>query len=480
MNRRAVYAFVAFVCVIAVALATRVDWHQLTLLSSVDYWGLATLILLGLVAEGQALPIKMGGTASGSSIAFLPIFTIVLLFGPAATVLSMIISGPIVEFLIRKKTPVRANFNIGQYILSTSIAGLVYSQVGGIPLMVMDPAVRSGAIVAQFGPFVLFGAVFLLVNNTAVAAVIALSQGLVFREVWGRLVGRSGTNIFSDLLIGPIAVAVAALYLQVWVVGLFLAILPLLFVRRSYLTTHQLLEANRNLLKALVKAIETRDPYTSGHSLRVSHLAGKIAEELGLGTAAVERIKTAALLHDVGKIEAVYTGILAKPDKLTEEERGVIQSHVTKGEELLRTLSSLPEPILLSVRHHHEREDGQGYPDGLLADQIPIGARIISVCDAVDAMLSDRPYRKALPITAVLQQLNEHCGTQFAPHIVEALVESGLLGEYADMMRVTRAGESDMAITHAVDEIDSPIPHRLESGRHARATLRSVQGFGSA
>ncbi len=476
MQQRSVHLYVTAVCLLAAVLAAGSDWGQLQGFSAADFWGLGTLVLLGFLAEGQALTIKMGRTAGGSSIAFLPLFTIVLLFGPAATVLSMLVSGPIVEYGIRRKRPLRANFNIGQYVLSTAVAGLAYTAVGGVALMALAPGARAAAILPQFGPFVLFGVVFLFVNNTAVAAVIALSQGLVFREVWGRLVGRSGTNIIYDMLIGPIAIAVAALYIQVGWVGLLLAILPLFFIRHSYLTTQQLQEANRNLLKALVKAIETRDPYTSGHSLRVSHLAGRIAETMGLSSRSVERIEQAGLLHDVGKIEAVYTGILSKPESLTPEERAVIQSHVTKGEELLRSLASFPEDILGAVRHHHEREDGRGYPDGLAGDQIPTGARIIAVCDAVDAMLSDRPYRRALSIPIVIRELTEHSGKQFDPRVVKALVTSGLLSEYVDMMRASRVGEPPGGPLTPVEPLQQPGVRR--GAERQRFPLKSI-GTGS-
>jgi len=213
---------------------------------------------------------------------------------------------------------------------------------------------------------------------------------------------------------------------------------PLLFIRHAYSDHSRLRDANAALLKALVKAIETRDPYTSGHSLRVAHLAKRIAEGLGLPRAAVGRIEQAALLHDIGKIEAPYTPILSKPTSLTKEERAIIQSHVTKGEELLRNLSSFPDDVLRTVRHHHEREDGQGYPDCLQGSEIPVGARIVAVCDAVDAMLSDRPYRRALSLEAVRRELKEHSGRQFSPDVVNVLINTELLDEYADLIRHSR------------------------------------------
>ncbi len=438
----AIRAYIGAVCVLATFLAVRQDWTAFVGWAAEDYWGFATLIVLGIAAEQQALTIKVGRIAGGSSIAFLPLLTIVLLFGPTPAVVFYIVGGVIAEYLIRHKEPWRANFNVGQYVASTALGGAAFTAAGGEALITLDDTVRSSMILEQFGPFVLFGVVFLVVNNAFVAGVMALSQGMKFRETWRHLVGASGTNLLLDLLIGPIAIAVATLYLQIGPTGLLLAILPLFFIRHSYQTTQELQVANRDLLKALVKAIETRDPYTSGHSLRVSHLAKTIAEQLGLARTAVERIEVAALLHDIGKIEATYADILGKPDSLTPEERATIQSHVTRGEELLRDLASVPEDVVKAVRHHHEREDGSGYPDGLRGAEIPIGARIIVVCDAVDAMLSDRPYRRALPVSVVLRQLREHSGRQFDSVIVDALLDSDVLRGYAHAIRVSRVQHS--------------------------------------
>ena len=224
-------------------------------------------------------------------------------------------------------------------------------------------------------------------------------------------------------------------------------------------------ESNADLLTALVKEIETRDPYTSGHSLRVSQLAQQIAEQMGLSRISVEHVRQAALLHDIGKIEAVYTDILRKPDQLTPQEREIIQSNVTRGEQLLRDLSSVPEPVVRAVRHHHEREDGRGYPDGLLGDEIPIGAKIIVVCDAVDAMLSDRPYRRALPLAKVMEQLESHGGQQFDHRVVRALVSSDILSEYAEMMRAGRVDSSGDDLSPAASAPVTPIRKRRRARR---------------
>jgi HD-GYP domain-containing protein (c-di-GMP phosphodiesterase class II) len=128
---------------------------------------------------------------------------------------------------------------------------------------------------------------------------------------------------------------------------------------------------------------------------------------------------------------------------LTPEERAIIESHVTRGEQLLRDLSSVHEEVVRIVRHHHEREDGGGYPDGLVGDAIPIGSKVIVVCDAVDAMLSDRPYRNALPLSKVLEQLELHAGTQFDKRVVDALVGSDILTGYAETMRLAREEQAE-------------------------------------
>lgn len=442
MANRALLLYISSVCLLAAGSGLILDWGVFSQLTPEDWWGLGTLMGLAILAEAQAVDIHVGRSPGGNSMAFLPLFSTVLLFGPAPTVLVIFFNGVVAEHFIRKKELQRAVFNVGQYVLCSAIAGLTYTAAGGEALMLIEGEVTSSMLIAQLGPFVLFGVVFLFINNSAVAGAITLSQGLDLREVWLRLVGGTGSNLLSDLLIGPIAIAVAALYMQIHITGLLLLILPLYFIRRSYFTAVQLQHANRDLLKALVKAIETRDPYTSGHSVRVAHLARRIAETMGLDGRTVEEVETAALLHDVGKIEAVYTDIIAKPDALTPEERIVIESHVTKGEELLRNLASVPESVIKAVRHHHEREDGSGYPDALTTEQIPLGSQIISVCDAVDAMLSDRPYRTALSVPQVLQQLQQHAGSQFNRRVVDALIHSGLLGEYADLMRVSSRASS--------------------------------------
>jgi putative nucleotidyltransferase with HDIG domain len=434
MKLRPIHIYVATYVVLALIALVGQEWaailprDQGSLAGAFDpITGFLVLLLLGFFSESLTLPISIGKKAgSTSSIIFLPLLASLLLFGSAPTVLFMTITGVAGEFIIRKKEPLRASFNSAQYVLATAVGGWVFSALGGQALAFQVSADVIGWRV-QILAFVGFGVSFVVLNNAAVTGAIALSEGMALRKVWYQIVGRSGTNLLYDILVSPIAIAVAFLYVELKALGLLVVILPLLFIRHAYLTIVQLQRANRDLLKALVKAIETRDPYTSGHSLRVASLAVRIADALGFSPKKQKDVETAALLHDIGKIEAVYTEILGKPSSLTNTERKVIESHVTKGVELLEELSSFPVEVIDAVRGHHERVDGKGYPHQLKGEDIPPAARIINVCDAIDAMLSDRPYRKALTLDAVREQLLIYGGKQFDLEVVNAAIQENVL-----------------------------------------------------
>ncbi len=436
---KAINLFVGVIALIAAASLLIVPWEALRPLWGVEFAGFATLLAFGLISESQTNRVAVAKSTGQSSIVFIPLWASVVLFGPAPTVLFMVVTGIIGETLIRRKEPIKAIFNVCHWIIAVVAGGLVYQSLGGIPLAFQSTGGAVGAdLGAQIVPFVAFGAVFMAINVTSVSAAIAISDGVSVRQIAPMVLAHSGMNLLYDLLLSPIAIALAYLYLAADVLGLAVFLLPLLAIRHAYQVNLRLQDANRDLLRALVKAIETRDPYTSGHSVRVAALAKLIGRELGLQRRQLDMIETAALLHDIGKIDAVYSEILRKPAELSEDERQIIESHVTKGIELLKSVSSFPDDVLASIRYHHERMDGKGYPEGIRGRQIPMGARIIKVCDAVDAMLSDRPYRDALSLTAVREQLVIHSGTQFDPEIVGAILRSEVLEEHKEEVDRTR------------------------------------------
>jgi len=172
---------------------------------------------------------------------------------------------------------------------------------------------------------------------------------------------------------------------------------------------------------ALTEAIESRDPYTGGHCHRLAHWAVELAKTLGLPPRDIEAIGLGAALHDVGKI-VVPDVILMKPGKLTPVEFAAIKQHCYSGGQICKRVPFLQAAYPI-VYHHHERYDGSGYPDGLKGDEIPLGARIVAVADAFDAMTTDRPYRQALSQKEAEAILRNGAGQQWDPRLAEALLD---------------------------------------------------------
>lgn len=189
-----------------------------------------------------------------------------------------------------------------------------------------------------------------------------------------------------------------------------------------------LVHANLATIKAMAAAVDAKDPYTQGHSQRVSRYAVALGRALNVTAADLERLELAALLHDVGKI-AVPDAILKKEERLTEEEFFIIKEHPVTGESMLVGLPYLSKDILPAVRHHHERWDGRGYPDGLAGGAVPPDAAIMAVADSFDAMTSTRTYRPALTSKEAVRRIREGSGTQFAPHVVVAFERAFVAGD---------------------------------------------------
>jgi putative nucleotidyltransferase with HDIG domain len=216
---------------------------------------------------------------------------------------------------------------------------------------------------------------------------------------------------------------------------------PIILVRQLYRSTVELTTVTEELLELMVAAIEARDAYTSGHSRRVALASEIIAKAMGMNAAEVERVSVAALLHDVGKIDEKFGPILAKEGRLTPEEWEIMKQHPTRGAQLVGLLSSLKD-IVPPVRHHHENWDGTGYPDGLRGEQIPVAARIIMFADTLDAITTDRPYRKALGIEEARAEFLRFRGKQFDPTICDRVVSAAVWSElYENFAKKSRQSQ---------------------------------------
>jgi putative nucleotidyltransferase with HDIG domain len=214
-------------------------------------------------------------------------------------------------------------------------------------------------------------------------------------------------------------------------------------------------------VRSLAAAIDAKDPYTRGHSERVSHYSEVIARTLGLPEKEVEVIRIGALMHDVGKI-GIEDKVLGKAGPLTEEEFDIMKSHPVKGAVIIEPVRQLKE-MIPPMKHHHENLDGSGYPDGLKGDEIPLHAMIVSVADTFDAMTTNRPYQKAMDITYVFERMRSFVGKKFSKEIVEALIrayEEGLI----------RPGIATRPATTPKTPAGEPRADQMASGRRRVAT----------
>ena len=431
MNRRTT-VYCSLIVTAAVALLPFQDWRALGNLQGDQAFGFGVLVLLAVMSEVLPVMTTVGRHQMTSSIAFIPFFACALLFPPVAAITAAVITAASAQIFVHKRPPLRAAFNTAQAAISMWVAIGLYEVLGGVHANPLALDLRSFSDLLAFAGLSFS---FFFVNQVLVSGAIALSKNERVSTVVHRVIAPGGDNFLYDVLVSPIAVIVALLYSYIQAPGLFIGILPLLIIRHSYSSNAKLEQANKDLLTVLIKTIETRDPYTSGHSIRVSILARAIAEDMDLSPAYIDRIEMTALVHDVGKIDAVYAPIISKEGSLTESEWFVIKTHAAKGAEFLETLSSFHKEAIASVRHHHERYDGTGYPAGIGGTDIPLPARIIMLSDSIDAMLSDRPYRKALTVAHVRDELSRCAGTQFDPKIVEQILRRNTLERAAALVR---------------------------------------------
>jgi putative nucleotidyltransferase with HDIG domain len=378
------------------------------------------LSALGVVAELLAYTLSQSATASGS-IAFIPYLATVLIVPSWLAVAAVVGVKCITELSIRRQR-IKGVFNILTHALTMSLAIGVFLSLGGESLLGHSGA-SLGGMTAEFGSAAIVAfAVAFIASTMLVSVVIALENKRPVFSIWRE---NTLSTIAIDLLATPIVFVFAWVYSQFGAIAAAAAWVPMVGIRHVYRVNLELEQTNQELLQLMVKSIEARDPYTSGHSRRVSKFAVAIARELGLSEREIKAVATAGLLHDVGKIYEKYAPILRNPGRLTPAEWVTMQEHPIDGANLVATISRLRE-VVPAVRHHHENWDGSGYPDKISGDDIPLASRIIMFADTIDAMTSARPYRGALTEPEVRAEIVRCRSTQFDPGIADRLLAAGI------------------------------------------------------
>ncbi len=317
--------------------------------------------------------------------------------------------------LIQRTGPAKTVFNVAQHVLAITCSVFAY-RLTGAQGVVYGGEISALALLSCF-----LG--FFVANSIAVAAVISAETKQGVFGIWREM---SLRGIANDLIAVPFIYVFAKVYVELGVLAASAAAALVLVVRQLNSTNEELHRSNKELLELTVTTLEARDPYTSGHSRRVSQYSRMMGQSLSISAKQVDRLAVAALLHDVGKIHEVFAPILSKPGKLTAQERAIMESHPIKGAELVRISSHLRDTVD-PIRHHHEAWDGSGYPDALAGDAIPVFARVIAIADTIDAMASDRPYRKGLSPERIRAEIVRMSGIQFDPKMIATLAETGTI-----------------------------------------------------
>jgi putative nucleotidyltransferase with HDIG domain len=418
MNQSATKRYV-LLCIVGAVLSTALVARVSPGLNWEDAAAAGFFALIGLAA--QALAHRLPKGVSGS-IGFIP-FMSALLIAPSLPLVCAVGLAILAAEVVQQQVALKATFNVAQQVLSMSLAVLVFGAVGGVPITSQQSFVVL--------PFALSFGTFLLVNTAMVSGVVAVSQNRKVLQVWRQVT--HGTVLYDFF-------ALPVVYLFAWVYvykGPWLAsaiAVPLIGVRQLYKTNRQLETINEEMLQLMVAAIEARDPYTSGHSQRVAEYSRIVAAAAGMRSREVERVHTAALLHDVGKIHEEFAPILRKPGRLDEAEFAIMRSHSEKGATLVSKVTQFRD-LVPAIRNHHEAWDGTGYPDRLAGEEIPLWARVIMFADTIDAMTTDRPYRQALSVASVREELRLQAGRQFDPEIAAELIADKHWQRLADAIR---------------------------------------------
>jgi HD-GYP domain-containing protein (c-di-GMP phosphodiesterase class II) len=411
MNKRAyailtkMYIVIVAVCIIPMIYFTK-DSIRLKNLPEMAFW-----IILVTITECRPIFINEVDETNEITLSFAVHLASIFILGIEKTILIGIVSTLFAETILKKPWYKRI-FNTGQYAITLAICGHLYY------LLKISPNRHLINIVLDMPAILICSTAYIAINSIMISIIIYLTTNDKFLD-----------TLFLDIkvIIGyfyalvPISIAIAFIYDPKYPFTIMIMIPPVLLMEQSVRRFYKLRTEAKSTLAALADIIDKRDKYTYDHSARVAMYSKEISEQLDLSTNEVSRIEMAGLVHDLGKI-SIEDSIIKKNDKLTSDEYNIIKGHPETAYHLLRNIKSF-EKSAEYVLCHHERFSGGGYPNNISHENIPLGARILTVADSYDAMTSDRLYRSAMTPRKAVDELIKNSGTQFDPVVVEAFIE---------------------------------------------------------
>ncbi len=416
-----VWAFVSSISVIGAAILTAAV-NELTNGSFSIYIPLLAILT---IASGR-FRIKVPGHSATVSVSEVFVFAAVLLFGPAVATVIVAADGLWISLTQSDKRLYRAMFNIAEPAITTAIAGQAFvvtmaAQPFGLP--------NSGPSALML-PTIVMAAVYFGLNSALTAIAVALESGGSAYKLWRGHSAYLAMNYYAAASLATLIIRGEST-INLGVLGLVAPLLILSYAAYKSAAS-RVQDADRHLrevehlyhstVETLAIAVDAKDQVTHGHIRRVQRHTVAVAKALGVtDRMQIMALEAASLLHDVGKL-AVPDYVLNKPGALSPSEFERIKLHAAKGAEILSAVE-FPYAVVPVVRHHHEQWNGKGYPDGLAGEDIPFGARILSVVDCFDAVTSDRPYRRKMSDEQGIEILRARSGTMYDPRIVEAFIK---------------------------------------------------------
>ena len=401
------FLFTGLLFAVACFSSAQYDWR-----ASEGRWPLI-LFFMGLSVVAEILYVELPAKQGRVSVSFGTNLGAALVLAPHEAAL-VAAGGVFFANLLERLAVDVIIFNASQLWLTSLVTARVWRALW--PAESLLP-IADGELVGVMLRLALCVLVYYALNVTFVSLSMWLAYGIAPRELlqqnvlWG---------IPSYITVGTLGFLMAVLYLNIGVWGVLFLWVPLLLARYSFQQYVAVRAAHLETIQALALALDAKDPFTLGHSERVAEYAVEIARQMKLPPGEVEMLRYAGVLHDIGKI-GISDAVLNKVGRLTDAEFRLIQSHTTIGARVVKPVGFL-RGVSQVIRHHHERYDGRGYPDGLKGEEIPLAARILSVADAFDAMTYDRVYRTGMSVEDAVKELVRGKGTQFDPNIVDVFV----------------------------------------------------------